>query len=134
MSTAKRLSAADVMTRRVVTAQPNDDVSRIASEMERHNIGSVIIVEKGKVVGILTERDFVRIVEQVGVLLNKNLARHHMAKPVVSVRSDTSLLDIIKLMKEKHVRHVVVVDENEKAAGVISSRDLIKVTSEVMSI
>jgi CBS domain-containing protein len=134
MSTTKRLSAADVMTRRVVTAQANDDVSRIASEMERHNIGSVIIVEKGKVVGILTERDFVRIVEQVGLLLNKNLASHHMAKPVVSVRSDTPLLDIINLMKEKRVRHVVVVDENERPAGVISSRDLIKVMSEVMSI
>jgi CBS domain-containing protein len=134
MSTTKRLSAADIMTRRVVTAQPADDVSRIASEMERHEIGSVVIVEKGKVVGILTERDFVRIVKQVGILLNKNLAMHHMAKPVVTVQSDTSVFDVIKLMKEKHVRHIVVLDKNQKVAGVISSRDLMKVTSEAMSI
>ena len=134
MSTTKRLSAADIMTQRVVTAHPNDDVSRIASEMERHEIGSVVIVERGKVVGILTERDFVRIVEQVGMLLDKSLARHHMAKPVATVQSDTSVLDIIKLMKEKHIRHIVVLNKNQEVAGVISSRDLMKVTSEVMSI
>jgi tRNA nucleotidyltransferase (CCA-adding enzyme) len=134
MSTIRRLSAADIMTKRVVTARPNDDVSRIASEMGRHGIGSVVIVEKGKVVGILTERDFVRIVEQVGILLDKNLARHHMAKPVVKVQPGTPMSDIIRLMKEKHVRHIVVVDKNQKVAGVISSRDLMKVTSEVMSI
>jgi CBS domain-containing protein len=134
ISMISRLSAADIMSKHVVTAQPNDDVSRIASEMERHNIGSVIIVEKGKVVGILTERDFVQIVEQVGVLLNKSLARHHMTRSVVTVQPETTVSDIIKLMKEKHVRHVVVVTRNQEVAGVISSRDLVKVTSEAMSI
>jgi CBS domain-containing protein len=72
MSTTNRLSAADIMTQSVVTAQPNDDVSRIASEMERHKIGSVVIVEKGKVVGILTEREKQEV---AGIISSRDLVK-----------------------------------------------------------
>jgi CBS domain-containing protein len=122
------------MTKHVVTSGPDNDLSEIATEMQRHKIGSVAILENEKLVGIVTERDFVRIVEQVGLLLNRNLAKHHMTKPVVTVQSDTSVTDIIKLMREKQVRHLIVVDKTGKMVGIISSRDLMKVLKDVMSI
>jgi CBS domain-containing protein len=122
------------MTEHVVTGGPHDGLWRIAAEMQRHTIGSVVIVEKGKLVGILTERDFVRIVEQVGALLEKNLAIQHMSKPVLTVQSDTPVADIIKLMREKHVRHLIVLSNNGEMAGIISSRDLMKVATDVMSV
>jgi CBS domain-containing protein len=134
MSQHRQLTATDIMTKRVVTGEPNDSLSGIAAEMQRHNIGSVVIEENRKVVGILTERDFVRIVEQVGMILDRNLAIHHMSKPVVTVQSDASVADIIKLMKEKHVRHLIVLNKNQKVVGIISSRDLMKVATDVMSI
>jgi CBS domain-containing protein len=127
----KRLVATDVMTKQVVTSGPDNDLSRIASEMQRRKIGSVVILENQRVVGILTERDFVRIVENVGALLDKNLAKHHMTKPVVTVQSDALVTDIIKLMKEKHVRHVVVLSKNGELAGIISSRDLMKAATDI---
>jgi CBS domain-containing protein len=134
MSQHRQLTATDIMTKRVVTGEPNDSLSGIAAEMQRHNIGSVVIEENRKVVGILTERDFVRIVEQVGMILDRNLAIHHMSKPVVTVQSDASVADVIKLMKEKHVRHLIVLNKNQKVVGIISSRDLMKVATDVMSI
>ncbi len=134
MSQRRRLTAADIMTEHVVTGGPHDGLWRIAGEMQRHTIGSVVIVEKGKLVGILTERDFVRIVEQVGALLEKNLAIQHMSKPVLTVQSDTSVADVIKLMREKHVRHLIVLTKNGEMAGIISSRDLMKVAADVMSV
>jgi CBS domain-containing protein len=134
MSQPRRLTAADIMTKKVVTKGPNDDLTRIAADMQRHNIGSVVILENRKLVGILTERDFVRIVERVGALLEKSLAKDHMTTPVFSVGSDASIIDIIKLMSEKHVRHLVVLDKNGQVAGVISSRDLMKAAKDVMSI
>jgi len=134
MSQPRRLTAADIMTEHVVTRGPNDDLTRIAAEMERHKIGSVVIVENRKPVGILTERDFVRIVERVGALLEKSLAKDHMTTPVFSVGSDVSLVDVIKLMSEKHVRHLIVLDKNGQVAGVISSRDLMKAAKDVVSI
>ena len=134
MSQPRRLTAADIMTKKVVTKGPNDDLTRIAADMQRHNIGSVVIVENRKLVGILTERDFVRIVERVGALLEKSLAKDHMTTPVFSVGSDASLVDVIRLMSEKHVRHLIVLDKNGQVAGVISSRDLMKAAKDVMSI
>ena len=122
------------MTERVVTGGPHDGLWRIANAMQRHDIGSVVIAEKGKILGILTERDFVRIVEQVGALLEKNLAIHHMSKPVLTVRSDTSVVDVIKLMREKHFRHLIVLNKAGEVAGIISSRDLMKVTADLMSV
>ncbi len=134
MPQVKQLTAADIMTEHVVTRGPEDDLTRIASEMQRHNIGSIVIVENRKIVGILTERDFVRVVEQVGMLLDKNLARDQMTQPVLTVQSDTPVADIIKLMKEKHVRHLVVLNRKQDVAGIISSRDLMKVATDVLSI
>jgi CBS domain-containing protein len=133
MPQVKQLTAADIMTEHVVTRGPEDDLTRIAGEMQRHNIGSVVIAENKKIIGILTERDFVRIVEQVGMLLDKSLARDQMTQPVLTVQSDTPVADIIKLMKEKHVRHLVVLNRNQDVAGIISSRDLIRVTTDVLS-
>jgi CBS domain-containing protein len=122
------------MTDHVVTKGPNDDLTRIAAEMQRHEIGSVVIMENRKLVGILTERDFVRVVERVGSLLEKSLAKDHMSKPVVSVPSDASLSEVIKLMSEKHVRHLLVLNKAGDVAGIISSRDLMKAAKDVMAI
>jgi CBS domain-containing protein len=93
-----------------------------------------VIVENRKIVGILTERDCVRIVEQVGGLLNKNQAKDHMTKPVLTVQSDESVTEVTKLMSEKHIRHLVVVDKKGDVAGIISSRDLLTITTGVMPI
>jgi CBS domain-containing protein len=134
MSKRRGLTAADIMTENVVTGGPHDGLWRIATQMQRHNIGSVLITDKGKILGILTERDFVRIVEQVGALLEKNLAVHHMSKPVLTVQSDMPLVEVIKLMREKHVRHLVVVGEKGEVAGMVSSRDLLKVTTDIMPV
>jgi CBS domain-containing protein len=118
------------MTTRVVTSGPHDGLTRVAGEMERHQIGSVVIVEKSKPVGIVTERDFVRIVERVGALLEKSLVKDHMTTPVLSVRTETPIADVIRLMAEKHVRHLIVLDRKGGMAGIISSRDVMKVTKD----
>lgn len=130
-----RLTAADIMTNHVVTSRPEDSLSQVAAVMLRHSIGSVAIVENKKVVGIITERDFVRIVEQVGLMADKNLAKDHMARPVVTVQSDTSVADIVNIMKDKHIRHLIVLDKDRKIVGMISSRDLMASTAaDVMPI
>jgi len=134
MSEPRRLTVRDIMTAPVVTSGPDDDLSGVAAEMRRHRIGSVVIMENQKIVGILTERDFVRIVEQVGTLLKRNLAKHYMAKPVITVQLDTSIANAIKLMRKEHVRHLIVLNKDLEMVGVISSRDLMKTTGETMEV
>lgn len=134
MSQSGHLTAADIMSKNVVTSGPSDELPKIAGQMERSNIGSVVIVENRKIVGILTERDFVRIVEKVGIFLEKHLAKDHMTTPVLTVQSEAPLTDVIKLMREKHVRHLIVQNKNHEVVGIISSRDLMKVATDPMAI
>jgi CBS domain-containing protein len=122
------------MTAPIVTSGPEDHVSAIASSMLQHKIGSVVIIEDQRIVGILTERDFVRIVEKVGMLLKEDLAKHYMAKPVVTVQSDASVTDALKLMQTNHIRHLIVLNKNLKMVGVVSSRDLMKAARESMDV
>jgi CBS domain-containing protein len=120
------------MSTPVVTSGLEDDISQIASSMQNHNIGSVVIMENHRIVGILTERDFVKIVEKVGMLLKKDLARDYMAKPVITVQSDASIADAMKLMQANHIRHLIVLNKDLKMVGMVSSRDLMKATHENM--
>jgi len=120
----KPATVADIMTKPVVTSSPEDGVSGIASSMQQHDIGSVVIMEGHKIVGILTERDFVKIVEKVGMLLKEDMAKHFMAKPVVTIQSDASIPDAINLMQANHIRHLIVLDRSLKMVGMISSRDI----------
>lgn len=88
MSYLRRIRVSEIMNEHVVTGRPDDSLSKIASQMERHKIGSVVIVQNRRVVGILTERDFTRIAKQ-GILQGRDRAKHHMIKPVFTARSDS---------------------------------------------
>jgi len=79
----------------------------------------------------LTERDFARIAKQ-GILNGRDRAKHHMTKPAVTVRSDASVADVIKLMRKKHVRHLPVLDRNRRLVGIISSRDLMNTAMDII--
>jgi CBS domain-containing protein len=119
-------TVADIMSAPVITSDPEEDISRIASAMQRHKIGSVVLMQDKRIVGILTESDFVKIVEKVGMLLKEDLAKHFMAKPVITVQSDASITDAINLMRANNIRHLIVLDKDLKMVGMLSSRDLMK--------
>ena len=57
-----------------------------------------------------------------------------MTKPVVTVRSDASVADVIRLMRKKHAKHLPVLDRKRRLIGLISSRDLIEVASDIIGI
>jgi CBS domain-containing protein len=128
------LRVADFMNTHVVTSAPEEHISKIASSMRRHGVGSVVIMKNQRIVGILTERDFVRIVEKVGMLLKEDLAKHFMAKPVITVQSDASITDAIRLMQTKHIRHLIVLDKDLRMVGMITARDLMRAARESMGI
>ena len=118
------------MSSRLITSDPEDHISQIASSMQRHNVGSVVVVKNQRIVGILTERDFVRIVEKVGMLLQEDQAKHFMVNPVITVQSEASVMEAMRLMQANHVRHLIVLDKDLKMVGVISARDLMKAAVE----
>lgn len=120
MTTAKDIMHHD----HLITASPNDKIINVVKAMNDHKVGSVLIVENGKLVGIFTERDLVRIVAEgksldlpVGEVMSRNLI---VAKP------EDSIAIITSKMIEHWIRHIPVVDEEGKPIGIISIRDVLR--------
>ncbi|HYB85028.1 MAG TPA: CBS domain-containing protein [archaeon] len=132
MPEGRHSTVADFMSKHIVTSNPEEHISQIAASMRRHNVGSIVIMKNQRLVGILTERDFVRIVEKVGMLLKEDLAKHFMAKPVITVQTSAPIADAMKLMQTNHIRHLVVLDKDLRMVGMISARDLVQAAQESM--
>ncbi|MCS7171302.1 MAG: diguanylate cyclase, partial [Aquificaceae bacterium] len=89
--------------------------------MREKNIGAIPVLRDGYPVGIITERDIVRIFDTMDP---SHPVKFYMSSPVITVKEDTLVETAVKLMEEKGIRRLVVVGEEGKAVGVISNREI----------
>jgi CBS domain-containing protein len=114
----------------VVFTSPHATVAEAAHKMARHNVGSIVVLEKGRrLVGIFTERDLLRRVIVDGRDANVTRVSEVMTKEVIVVTPDTPRAEVLQLMNEKHIRHIPVADESH-LLGVISLRDVLRFENE----
>ena len=114
----------DSMNSNVVVVEPNDSVSKAVKLMASKNIGCVVSVEKNKPVGILTERDIVRIVYK-GLDAEKTRVSDIMSKGVISLESGMSVQAAADMLEKNHIKKLPVI-EHDKLIGIITMTDLLK--------
>jgi len=117
------LSAKTDASRYAVRA--DETVYRAIRLMADRRIGAVLVVEKGIVIGIFTERDYIMRVEVEGRTPKDTLLREVMTDKMYSVRTDTSVEQCLALMMLRHIRHLPIV-ENGNLLGIISMRDAVE--------
>jgi CBS domain-containing protein len=93
--------------------------------MADHNIGSVLVMREGKLLGVLSERDYTRKVILKGRQSRQTMVNEIMSSPVVTASLDCSIEDALRLMSEKRIRHLPVLERGH-VVGVVSVGDLIK--------
>jgi CBS domain-containing protein len=96
--------------------------------MAEKRIGSLLVLEAGDMVGIVTETDVVRKVIAAGLPASSTSVGAVMNAPLIQIHIDDSARDASRLMGEKRVRHLAVTEGN-KIMGLLSLRDLVKVVS-----
>jgi CBS domain-containing protein len=106
-------------------------VLEAAERMVEHNVGSLLVTERGNVAGIVTERDYLRRVALEG-RTDEALVREIMSAPLVVATIDTSIDECMALMTDRRIRHVPVVDGGE-VVGLVSIGDLVKFKSKLQS-
>jgi CBS domain-containing protein len=99
------------------------------AKMVEANVGSVLVADENEIVGIVTERDYLRRVTLQGRTEKETPVRDIMSSPVYVVTPDTQIDECMALMTDRRIRHVPVVDEG-KVVGVISIGDLVKFISK----
>ncbi len=125
----KKILVKDLMRQDIlVTAKPEEKVIDAVEKMARNNVGSVVIVDNDKIVGIITERDIINLIASKKDL-NEQL-KSHMTKNPITIYFDENLEKATLLMKEKNIRHLPVINKEGKLIGMLSSRDIIKVSLE----
>lgn len=112
----------DVMTSNPRTVSPNDTIQNAARIMRDEDTGAVPVVENGRPVGMVTDRDIVVRAVAEGEQLNRPV-RDIVSSDVVTARPDMSTKEAAKLMSEHQIRRLPVV-ENDRLVGIVSLGDL----------
>jgi CBS domain-containing protein len=110
------------MTNAAVTDQSDDTVADAARKMWNQQTGSLLVVDGEDLVGIITERDVLKAVA-IGLSLEQARISEVMTKDLVTVGPGTSLREAAKVMADRWIRHLPVLDGG-KLVGVLSQRDL----------
>ena len=93
--------------------------------MGARNIGALLVLEAGKLIGIITERDFSRNVRILDKPLRDVQVEEIMTRKVVFVGPDNTIEDCMRLVTKMRIRHLPVM-ENDQIIGIISIGDLVK--------
>jgi len=114
---------ADIMTEASVADTPGDTLRAAATRMWRQQTGSLLIMDRDRLVGILTERDLLRAVAR-GEDVDATRVDEVMTTKIHTVAPEAPLQETARLMAVHWVRHLPVV-KDDKVVGVVSQRDLV---------
>ena len=115
---------ADFMTRDVLAVAPEDTLGEAAQRMVEQRVGSAVVLEHGRLIGILTERDLLRAVAGRVHSSDARVREWMTADPVVASES-TSAGEAARTMLEHGFRHLPVV-EADRMLGIVSLRDVMR--------
>jgi CBS domain-containing protein len=111
----------DLMTKNVITINLKKSISDAALLMKAKKIGSLVVIDGETPVGIVTERDFVRRAVANKLQFDESISEI-ISKPLVTIDPDSTLEEAARLMLEKKIRRLLVLEE-EKIRGIIVASD-----------
>jgi len=115
----------EIMTANVKTIRPEDTVKKLAEEMVKNKIGSLVVVEgSGEVVGIATERDIIEDIILLGKSPEEIRVKDVMTKNLITVNPNTTLEEAADIMVNHKIKKLPVIDRG-RLVGIVTATDLI---------
>jgi len=110
----------------VTKASPETTIAALLDLLAEHRIGAVVVSADGGVDGIVSERDVVRALRTAGAALLDAPISTVMTSDVVVTGPGDTVEDMMRLMTDRRIRHVPVVSQDGRLAGIISIGDVVK--------
>ncbi len=123
----------DVMSRNVKTVRPDDTVHQAVQKMVKFDIGSVIVINSGRPVGIVTDTNILQRIVEPRLDPATVWVKDIMTSPLTTVDENTPLEEAARIMAEKKINRLPVL-RNGKLVGLLSSSDIVKASPTQLSI
>jgi CBS domain-containing protein len=127
-----RVLVRDVMNSPVVSASPNDTIKDIAKKMKEEKIGSIVVMDKDKPVGIVTDWDIVSTGLTKDIKPSQITAKEVM-KDIHTIESEESITEAARQLRKHSIKRLGVVYK-KRLVGIISSSDVIAVTPDLVDV
>jgi CBS domain-containing protein len=112
----------EVMTQAVVTAEASDTLERVGQLMRDRNVGSVVVCDGGRAVGVITDRDLALAVAADGVGVEAD-AGGYASRPLVTGNVEMDIEEAVALMVQHRIRRLPVTEDDD-LAGIVTIDDL----------
>jgi len=123
----------DVMSKDVRVVRPDTSVKEVVATMNKFDIGSIVVVQGDRPVGIITERDILRRLVEPCLAPETLTARQIMTSPVLTISETANIEETAKLMARKRVKKLPVIN-NGKLVGMITYTDIVAKVPTLLSI
>ena len=123
----------DVMSKDVKVVSPDSSVKEVVADMNKFNIGSIVVLEGDRPVGVISERDVLRKVVEPCLAPESLTARQIMTSPVITIGEMASIEEAAKLMARKKVRKIPVMDK-QKLVGILTFTDIVTKVLAMLSV
>ena len=108
----------------LITIKKEASLYKALNLMKHEHIGSVIVEHNTQAIGILTEKDILKLV-YLEVNIQEKI-ENYMSIPLISVEMETLVTEVIKLMREKNIRRILVTNQAQKPIAILTNRDILK--------
>jgi len=115
----------DIMVRNVKTVRTDDTVLGAVSKMNKFRIGSVIVTNNGRPVGIITERNILQRIVEPGLDPAMVRAKDIMSSPLVTIDANAAVEEAAQIMARKRIKKLPIV-EGGKVIGIVSTSDIVR--------
>lgn len=124
----KGLTVKEIMSRNVCTVRPDASLRETVSLMNERRVGSVVVVEEDRPVGILTDRDVLQTIGKRRLDIKSTKVRDLMSEPLVEISPDLSVDEALATMRSRNVTKLPVTSEG-RLVGILTSDDIFRATS-----
>lgn len=128
------IKVGDIMSKNVISATREASIMEVAKLMEKYNVGSIVVADKKKAEGIITERDIVRKLIGAGKESSKARAADAMSSPLKVITAEASIETAAKAMREYRIKRLPVISENNELVGLISEGDIMRVFPSIVDL
>lgn len=126
-------SVMDAMTKRPVSVKKELSVQRASQIMEESDVGSLLVVDAGKIIGIVVEEDIVRRVVAKNKVPRDVQIKDIMTKHVITIKPNVDIYNALVVMRDNNIRQLPVVIKDE-LVGMLTVKDILKIEPDLFDI